>query len=153
MIVFFISANIRILKLTQKLLTFQNYDCIILLSNKIKKGDDKMGDRANIEMVYESGEKIYFYTHWSGSELPEILQNALKRGKGRWDDEAYLARIIFSEMIQNEVLSETGYGIAPYICDNEHPIISVKCSNKTVTIEGVGSCTFEQFVNNGRDNF
>ena len=40
-----------------------------------------MGDRANIEMVYESGEKIYFYTHWSGSELPEILQNALNGAK------------------------------------------------------------------------
>ena len=92
-----------------------------------------MGDRANICMEYETGEKIYFYAHWQGSQLPEILQNALKRGKDRWGDESYLARIIFSEMIKDTILEETGYGISPYITDNGHPIIVVNCKRQMVT--------------------
>lgn len=113
-----------------------------------------MGDRANIKMVYEDDNVIFFYTHWSGSELPEILQSALIRGKGRWSDEPYLARIIFSEMIQNEVMSETGYGISPYLCDNEHPIICVSCESQLVWLEDEDGnqledkkWSFEEYIN------
>jgi len=112
-----------------------------------------MGDRANIKMIYEDKNEIFFYTYWEGSELPEILQSALLRGKGRWTDESYLARIIFSEMIQNEVMSETGYGISTYICDNEHPIISVVPSEQKVIIEDMGEWTFEEFLNTEINSF
>lgn len=90
-----------------------------------------MGDRANIFFVDTNESEggtlrgIYLYTHWSGSVLPLILQSALRRGKGRWGDSQYLARIIFSEMIQEDVLTETGYGISTYIGDNEHSVIRV----------------------------
>jgi len=104
-----------------------------------------MGDRANIKMVYENDVEIYFYTHWGGSELPETLKSALIRGQSRWDDEPYLARIIFSEMIQDEIMDTTGYGISPYECDNEHPIISVIPSSQKVKI-GDSEWTFEEFV-------
>jgi len=76
-----------------------------------------MGDRGNIELTYKSGSQIYFYTHWTGSILNETLARALNRGKGRWNDESYLARIIFSEMIKDDVLDDVGYGIAPYQTD------------------------------------
>jgi hypothetical protein len=105
-----------------------------------------MGDRGNIEMVYYNGDKIYFYTHWTGSDLPLILKSALIRGKNRWNDESYLSRIIFSEMIKYNVLEEVGYGISPYITDNEHDIISVNCSLQTITIENKGVWTFPEFV-------
>lgn len=111
-----------------------------------------MGDRANIEIVYDDNNKIYFYTHWSGTELPQTLQSALVRGKNRWDDDAYLARIIFSEMIRNEVLDETGYGIAPYILDTNHILISVDCPSSTVTI-GDGRWGFEEFINVDIDGY
>jgi len=109
------------------------------------KGEIKMGDRGNIEMIYESGEKIYFYSHWGGSDLTDVLRKALERGKDRWGDEPYLARIIFCEMIQDDVMDLTGYGISPYICDSEHPIISVCCSNLTIEIEGK-KWSFEDFI-------
>lgn len=95
-----------------------------------------MGDRGNIKMIYEDGKEIYFYTHWDGSELPQTLKNALARSKDRWNDEPYLSRIIFSEMIQNDVMGTTGYGISPYETDNEHPIISVTPSKQTIEIGG-----------------
>lgn len=104
-----------------------------------------MGDRANIKMVYEDESVIYFYTHWGGSALPQDLRNALIRGKSRWDNEPYLARIIFSEMIQNEVLDEAGYGISTYECDNEHPIIVVNPSEQTVETQEV-KWSFDEFV-------
>ena len=91
-----------------------------------------MGDRGNIVMVEKTGNKIYFYTHWDGSDLPRILRQALIRGKGRWDDEPYLARIIFSEMIKDNILEETGYGISTYQPDYNHSDLEVHCSSQTV---------------------
>ena len=105
-----------------------------------------MGDRGNIKTVSTSNPNgIYFYTHWSGSILPETLREALIRGKGSWNDEAYLNRIIFSEMIQRYVLEENGYGISTFVCDNEHPIITVDCDKQTVEFEG-NTWSFEEYV-------
>lgn len=41
-----------------------------------------MGDRANI-IVTNENERVVFYTHWSGTDLPDILSAALRRGKSR----------------------------------------------------------------------
>lgn len=72
-----------------------------------------MGDRRNVLIDQEAGDKpvIVLYTHWSGSNLPATLAAALDRGRHRWTDPTYLTRIIFSEMIKDEVLDETGFGI------------------------------------------
>ena len=91
-----------------------------------------MGNRGNVVFKYEDGNKIYFYSHWGGSGLKEIVRQALIRGKDRWSDESYLARIVFCEMIKDEVLVTTGYGIAPYEVDNEHPLVVVDTKAQTV---------------------
>ena len=70
-----------------------------------------MGDRAQVKITSQDNPDLYFYTHWGAEKLPIVVANALNRGRGRWGDYEYLNRIIFSEMIQDEVLSETGYGI------------------------------------------
>lgn len=112
-----------------------------------------MGDRANIVMKQKtvSGESVdlYFYTHWSGSDLPAILQSALIRGKDRWTDEPYLTRIIFSEMIKDELMDNTGFGISVYPTDNEHPLIFVDVKAQKVSIEfesGVKEWSFSDYV-------
>jgi hypothetical protein len=109
-----------------------------------------MGDRANICVLQEKGKKaIYFYTHWSGSELPELLQKGLILARGtppesrgshhrsftdnRWDDESYLARIIFQALIGDDK-GTTEFGIATYICDNEYPILVVDSDSQTVAL-------------------
>jgi hypothetical protein len=106
-----------------------------------------MGDRANIHLFEEEGDDgFYFYTHWGGTDLPEVLADALRRGRQRWDDPPYLARIIFSEMIKDEVLEETGYGISQFECDNDdYPIIQVNLTQRTVGI-GSRTYTFEEFI-------
>jgi hypothetical protein len=91
-----------------------------------------MGDRANVAVVQPEGEGlVYLYTHWAGTELPFTVQNALKR-KQRWNDGAYLTRIIFSEMVKGQESAETGYGISTRMCDNEHQIVVVNPIEQTI---------------------
>jgi hypothetical protein len=112
-----------------------------------------MGDRGNIVMRYtkygtDDTSDIYLYSHWSGWELPQILARALdkKIGRNRWDDDSYLARIIFDELTTGDQGQETGYGIAPWQLDNEHPILYVDLEKKTVQIgEGQVRC-YEEFI-------
>jgi hypothetical protein len=101
-----------------------------------------MGDRGNI--VIEDAEQkpiLFLYTHWTGSDLPKIVQAALIRGKERWTDPSYLNRILFSELIKNDVLDLTGYGIdvemgdggtEVYVC---HENQTVRFREKTYSFE------------------
>jgi hypothetical protein len=108
-----------------------------------------MGDRANVKMIYGDGPEgecgpVYFYTHWGGSELPETVQTALRK-RWRWDDESYLARIIFCEVVgDGEWKHETGFGVSPYEYDLENPTVEVDCPNQMIRIEG-REWTFEEF--------
>ncbi len=116
-----------------------------------------MGDRANIFISEPTKENpkngIYFYSHYGGNELIIDLKNALIRGKNRWDDSQYLNRIIFSEMIKNSVLDETGFGLSTKIGDNSYNIIVVNPEEKTVGLAHEGNeplvfhiWSFENFV-------
>lgn len=98
---------------------------------------------------------IFLYTHWNGYERKEILRNALERGKGRWTDSSYLARIIFCEMVQADVMGETGYGISTTLCDNSYPLLCVSIddqkvrereASKDATGKILSEWTFEEFL-------
>ena len=114
-----------------------------------------MGDRANIALHFDAFDAdtplneeknvIYLYSHWDGPDLAVMLKKALIRGTGRWGDDPYLARIIFSEMIQNNVLDETGYGLSPYVTDNSYPYANVYLRDQEVEINGK-KWSFEKYV-------
>lgn len=96
-----------------------------------------MGDRGNI--VVRQGETniddVWFYTHWRGFQIGEIVQRALAK-KWRWDDPSYLARIIFDELTRGQHGEETSFGISTTLQDNEYPILVVDCPHQCVwTIE------------------
>jgi len=95
-----------------------------------------MGDRGNIII----DEKIYLYSHWSGSSLMSILKSALKRGVTRWDDRPYLIRVIFSEMIKDDINGTTGYGIDYEYGDGG---TDINVNTRQQTVDGV---TFEEFI-------
>ena len=131
-----------------------------------------MGDRANIVMNQDSDaadkagtktQRIYFYTHGDGSELPLILQKGLvkayangdKYPQSRWDDESYLGRIIFSEMTKDAYSDTTGYGISTYHTDGGYHLLVVDSDKQTVHLEKAfsddrvvthGPWAFEQYV-------
>lgn len=73
-----------------------------------------MGDRRNIIVEFDEKHSVALYSHWDGSTMREVLARALSRGRSRWTDDAYLARIIFCEMVAGEEMGETGYGIEPF---------------------------------------
>ncbi len=107
-----------------------------------------MGDRANVA-VKSCEDIVYLYTHWNGSELPELLQEALRRGISRWDDPAYLARVIFCEMVKGEENGVTGYGISASVQDGEDRVIVVDTDAQTVTIRNHPQLSFADFAKNG----
>lgn len=74
-----------------------------------------MGDRRNIIVEFSDTNSVALYTHWDGYRTREILAAGLDRGRGRWDDPSYLTRILFCEMVQGDEMSETGYGIEPFV--------------------------------------
>lgn len=100
-----------------------------------------MGARTNILLDYGEGKQICFYSHWGGEDLPEVLKSALVRGKSRWDDPYYLARIIFSEMIKDDVLGLTGFGIQPDVEEEEYETLYVDLRKRTVNGE-----SYEDYV-------
>lgn len=98
-----------------------------------------MGDRANVVIIDESTDlssktAVFLYGHWIGYDLPDILAAALKRGKERWKDAPYLARIIFNEMTDQASSTVTGFGISTSITDNEHPLLVVD-TRRLVVVE------------------
>ena len=117
-----------------------------------------MGERGNIVIVQGADEgktPIYFYTHWKGYKLPEIVRSAFQKGKGRLDDSAYLNRIVFCELVGEKEFNETtGYGISQYICDNNYNLLVIDHDVEKVyfTTEGgtripaLGEYTYTEFA-------
>jgi hypothetical protein len=93
-----------------------------------------MGDRANIVVKQPDGSRIYLYSHWGGWEMPGTLRDALDRHQ-RWEDPAYLTRIIFCEMVKIDCGGATGFGISTALCDNEYPLLVVDVDAGQVSIE------------------
>jgi hypothetical protein len=65
------------------------------------------------------------------------VADALKRGQGRWFDGEYLNRIIFSEMIKDEVLSDIGYGIGFNIHGDVWKLVVVNHIYQTIGIKTI----------------
>lgn len=105
-----------------------------------------MGDRGQV-LIEDTG--IYLYTHWGATGLPEVVRQAIARYQ-RWSDVEYLTRIIFSEMIQDDVLGETGYGIGNEQHGDVWRLISINVKKQTVTIKDGNilglSCSFKEFI-------
>jgi len=104
-----------------------------------------MGDRANVLVRQDNDDPgVYLYTHWGGSELPKVLQNALAR-RVRWNDAAYLTRIIFDEMTKGYHDEETGFGISTFMPDGQNRVLIVNCDKETVLF-GDYEWTFDVYL-------
>lgn len=92
-----------------------------------------MGDRGNIKIQESTGNNIYVYAHWHGSDFPEMLRDALIFCKGRWDDESYFQRCIITEICKS-AKDATGFGVSTYPTDNEHDVLEVESAAKKVRL-------------------
>jgi hypothetical protein len=98
-----------------------------------------MGDRGQV-YVKDSG--VYLYTHWSATELVDVVKRAIAK-RWRWNDDEYLTRIIFEEMTKGERDTETGYGIGTGKHSDVWRFITVDCSKQLVTVEDEGEAPME----------
>lgn len=103
-----------------------------------------MGDRANV-VVRSGDEEVFLYTHWNGHKLPAVLRSALIRGEDRWEDNQYLARIIFCEMTKDDPMGLTGYGITSKVYDGDRALLIVDVEEQTV-MAGEHMYTFREYV-------
>lgn len=132
-----------------------------------------MGNRSNIAIHYgtrkvgkeEIPQRVYIYSHWMGTDIAICLRDACasREGKNRFGDEAYFARIVFDRVIGDDQGGETGFGLAPFETDNEHPVLVTDSlhvwiegrEGARVTCEEFGRFTNEQavaFMGGGEDD-
>lgn len=82
--------------------------------------------------------------------LSDTLKKALVRGKSRWDDAPYLARIIFCEMVKDDVEGLTGWGITTEVPEENWFTLDVNLEEQMVEWvdrEGKGHCvSFAEFI-------
>lgn len=114
-----------------------------------------MGDRGQVHILdqYRKSKGVWLYTHWGATDLVKDVHRALSK-RCRWDDDEYLARIIFDEMIPVKYRgTETGWGIGasgPH--GDEWRIVEIDCENQKVTVIKYPSSkiewqgTFEKFI-------
>lgn len=94
-----------------------------------------MGDRSNIVVEQADGQRIFLYGHWMGADAINVVAQVLSR-KERWSDESYLARMLFSKMVEGNLDGDTGYGISTYQVDNDgYPLIVLKPASQTIFLE------------------
>lgn len=105
-----------------------------------------MGDRGQV-LIKDEG--VYLYTHWGATNLVGVVASSLSRQE-RWDDPEYLARIIFCEMVIDDVGSPIGYGIGTQKHGDVWRVIELDCGKQTATVIDYDKCvfegTFEQFI-------
>ena len=93
-----------------------------------------MGDRSNIVVVQPDNSRIFLYGHWMGDDNYRVAGQVLSRQE-RWNDHAYIARMLFSLMTSHDPNSDTGFGISNHMCDNEYPIVVIDPQKQTVHLE------------------
>lgn len=97
-----------------------------------------MGDRAQVKILMNNWDNdtpaVYLYTHWDSSYLLETVKSALAK-EWRWNDQEYLARIIFDEMISECQGEETGYGIGTSQHFDINRLITINPKEQTVIFE------------------
>ena len=99
-----------------------------------------MGDRGQVKIIQWDEKPVYLYSHYDGYRMDEIVENVLKRRK-RWDDGPYLSRMIFCEMVKDDVGGELGYGISSSECDH-YVSVNIHIKNETIEIVKYGETTF-----------
>jgi hypothetical protein len=94
-----------------------------------------MGERSNIIIENQDGNRVYLYGHWMGEQSIEIVGTVLDRGL-RWYDEGYLTRMLFCEMTREDTSDgELGFGITTYLCDSNYPSIVIDCTMQKIHLE------------------
>jgi hypothetical protein len=110
------------------------------------KGGSKMGDRAmaQIKVADYVGKvhSLYFYTHWTGNELPKHARLALDTAQERIDDPPYALKIVVDALIDlagaRDKATGAGLMFGPN-CEDEYndnnPSVVIDLTENEVTVQ------------------
>lgn len=99
-----------------------------------------MGDRRMAEIRTRTG-NLYVYTHWYGSEFPQMAEEAVKKAAPRLGDEAYWLRIVVDQLTKEGRDQETGFGLmlkpnAEDEYNNDEPSVIIEARTGKITVRG-----------------
>jgi hypothetical protein len=86
-----------------------------------------MAARTNIVIEESDKSRVYLYAHNNGDQ--SLRAALIGLSSDRANDPSYLARIIFSVMIEDHLHDEEGFGISAKIGDNEAPVLVISPQN------------------------
>ena len=105
-----------------------------------------MGSRTNFELKDEKG-SVWIYSHWGGDDKSTDFAKALEHATPRWGDTPYAMRMVFSYLIKDNLMGDTGYGLSSWESGEEsYDPLSADFVNNTVSYEGE-TYTFSEFIN------
>lgn len=94
-----------------------------------------MGDRSQV-CITSGDSKVYLYSHCGGASIYGAAARGMRRAPDRLNDQEYLARVIFCDMVRGDINGSTGYGIGTSAHgDIEHPIPVLDCDSQMVEWE------------------
>jgi hypothetical protein len=112
---------------------------------QVAEGFDSEGNAVSID----SG--IYMYCHLDGERIAQKVHLALSRRK-RWDDDSYLARILFQTILDGDT-DTIGYGLSLSQTDSENNVLVVDVDKQYVALSNFpydqmefNKVSFEDFV-------
>ena len=93
-----------------------------------------MGARTQVKIIH--GKKaVYLYSHYDSGEILGIVQKGLKKGVSRWTDHEYLSRILFCEMIKDDVEGLLGYGIGVSKHGDLDNMVTIDPTKQTISFQ------------------
>lgn len=108
-----------------------------------------MGARVNFVFKQSDGNAVVLYSHWGEDSWSDDLAMALKHAAPRRGDESYYIRNAISYFLQDNLMSETGFGISAYANPDDlgfmdHPIL-IDLLNQTISDE-TGTHSIDSFI-------
>ncbi len=113
-----------------------------------------MGDRAQLK-VTDGKHSVFLYTHWAGSELPDILAKGIVQGAGDGrtlrDDPSYAMGCIVRRLVAETggVDATTGFGMGFSFDDNDDergaPLV-LNVAHQTVSFKS-HTVSVDEFIN------
>lgn len=104
-----------------------------------------MGDRRQVVFDCRQDRKIFLYTHWGGSRLPQHAALAIDFARGRWTDRPYFIKIVIDQLTMMARDLQTGFGIYPLYMESEYDDVIIDVEAMVVTI-GTTSWGYEDFI-------
>lgn len=108
---------------------------------------------ARINYVFKDTEDtgyVVLYSHWGEGEWQQDIAMALKHSKPRWSDMSYFTRMMISYLIQDSVMSETGFGIYAINDLNQDlgdTTVIIDMGKETIIDDNKNVVTWQEFIN------